>query len=287
MTIGRPFNPTSNQIIYHYCTPGTFLSILKSKKIRFSDIFGMNDHQEFHWGYRKFLNLCENMREHLGNEFIGEIRNLFIESSTTMKPFVASFSKNGDVLSQWRAYAKDGTGFSLGFDARKLKNLSKIRILEVLYDEEAQDAEIKEFLIGVHGLWLRENSFKDTDVFLYIMLSFINTIAYKNPAFAEEEEIRLIYPITYGREGNYVEMYDLGGSKFGSPSNKHIMDTYETNGTIRACIDVGFSKKNDKSVLKNVFLGPKNYNDITFIEMIIGMYDLEVSLVDHSGASYR
>lgn len=287
MTIGRPFNPTSNQVIYHYCAPGTFLSILKSKSIRFSDIFGLNDHQEFHWGYRKFLNLCENMREHLGDEFINIIRSLFQESSNNMKPFIASFSKDGDVLSQWRAYAKDGTGFSLGFDAKKLAKLPKVRILEVLYDEEAQDAEIKDFLIEVHDFWSKEGGFKDKDFLLHIVISFMNIIAYKNPAFAEEKEVRLIYPLTRRREGDFAKIHAFYGGNFGSPSNKHVFNTYETNGIIRACIDVSFFKANDNSVLKHVFLGPRNRNDIVFIEMIFEMYDLKVSFSDYSGASYR
>ena len=32
-------------------------------------------------------------------------------------PLIGCFSKNGDLLSQWRAYAEDGKGFSIGFDS--------------------------------------------------------------------------------------------------------------------------------------------------------------------------
>ncbi|WP_416152053.1 DUF2971 domain-containing protein [Pseudomonas sp. Bout1] len=31
------------------------------------------------------------------------------------------FSKAGDVLSQWRAYADDGQGYAIGFDSKLLK----------------------------------------------------------------------------------------------------------------------------------------------------------------------
>ena len=34
--------------------------------------------------------------------------------------FVASFSEDGDSLSQWRAYSSGGVGFSIGFDAKSL-----------------------------------------------------------------------------------------------------------------------------------------------------------------------
>ena len=32
-----------------------------------------------------------------------------------MEQFVSCFSADGDVLSQWRAYADDGHGFAIGF----------------------------------------------------------------------------------------------------------------------------------------------------------------------------
>lgn len=40
-----------------------------------------------------------------------------------MDRFACCFSANGDLLSQWRAYGKDGRGYAIGFDARHIAGL--------------------------------------------------------------------------------------------------------------------------------------------------------------------
>ncbi len=53
--------------------------------------------------------------------------------------FVACLSQNGDVLSQWRAYADDGHGFAIGFDCTQLATLSS---------SEVGACELKRILYG-------------------------------------------------------------------------------------------------------------------------------------------
>lgn len=61
--------------------------------------------------------------------------------------YVASFSSDGNLLSQWRAYCPRG-GFSLGFDPERLwsvlKSVPGIRFGPVLYDEAEQVARIRQ-----------------------------------------------------------------------------------------------------------------------------------------------
>lgn len=58
-----------------------------------------------------------------------------------LTPYVCCFSREGDLLSQWRAYADDGAGFSVGFTSswlnRKHGNCP-MKLLEAEYDEDRQ-----------------------------------------------------------------------------------------------------------------------------------------------------
>lgn len=53
-------------------------------------------------------------------------------------PLISCFSKNGDLLSQWRAYAEDGKGFSIGFDSNYIYHGLGVNINSVVYEEETQ-----------------------------------------------------------------------------------------------------------------------------------------------------
>lgn len=39
--------------------------------------------------------------------------------------YICCFSENGDILSQWRAYADDGKGLAIGFNVKKIEELLK------------------------------------------------------------------------------------------------------------------------------------------------------------------
>lgn len=65
------------------------------------------------------------------------------EHSNLFGKYICCFSKEGDLLSQWRAYANDGKGFSIGFDIKKLDEYiseeKTITLEEVNYIEEKID----------------------------------------------------------------------------------------------------------------------------------------------------
>jgi hypothetical protein len=76
-----------------------------------------------------------------------------IHGSAGVHWFAVSFSEDGDLLSQWRAYCPPGGGFSLGFDPELLlPNLRSqgFRLVKCLYDRRKQYALIGEIV----GTWL-------------------------------------------------------------------------------------------------------------------------------------
>lgn len=102
--------------------------------MRFSDLFSMNDFLEMHWGYHVWEKAATELLEIVGRDFLDEIDKILHTSGVCGLPVGSCFSLNGDVLSQWRAYADDGHGYAIGFDATTLLKLP-IRPLKVLYDD--------------------------------------------------------------------------------------------------------------------------------------------------------
>lgn len=61
-------------------------------------------------------------------------------------PYIACFSKEGDVLSQWRSYADDSRGVSIGFDLNKLIENSNLKLKEVSYSVDEQKSLLIDIL---------------------------------------------------------------------------------------------------------------------------------------------
>lgn len=125
-------------MIYHYCSVGTFLNILQHKTIRLSDLNKLNDDSEMkalleplterltsllteRFSSEKFLILgCDNKTA------IRVLVNLIIQKiykHTNTLIYGACFSKNNDLLSQWCKYADNTQGVAIGFNTSLLKKL--------------------------------------------------------------------------------------------------------------------------------------------------------------------
>lgn len=172
----------------------------------------MNDSLEIKWYmniiketdnivYEEPLLFDENLQLIEENSEIDYTYSEFIEildSKGQSSIYISCFSEEPDILSQWRAYADDGKGVSIGFNLDKLSEPDNILLKEVKYTDvfNYSDIENNVELIGETINTIFSDS-KITDkrekkeVFLNELLpDFAN---FKNPAFEEEKEIRLIY----------------------------------------------------------------------------------------------
>jgi len=109
-------------------------------------------------------------------------------------------SKHGDQLSQWRAYGRP-RGFSIGFDRQSLQRIcplvpefGKLSYRTVSYSEAVQDGMIADLfgfvLARLSGLGDPYTQ-PDAAAWIFILEALILVPAFKSPAFAEEEEVRL------------------------------------------------------------------------------------------------
>lgn len=108
--------------------------------------------------------------------------------------FVLSFSQNGNTLSQWRAYCRDG-GYSLGFNYTDLKTYPAPSFLlyRCIYNKQEQielfNSILDEFVQGISTLSVKEIQAKVTSCLIRLL---IVAPLLKDSSFSEEEEWRLI-----------------------------------------------------------------------------------------------
>ena len=193
--------PDLPNTLYHYCGIAGFHGILTSKQIWMSHAHFMNDYSEQTW----FL---DKARKHLDELSKGADRDLvrpLIEHFTEMgsSPYICCFSEAGDLLSQWRAYSDNGTGFAIGFSSRWLKEEGGKNLMQggsqlwpVIYDDDDQGNSLNHYINKYLDRVKMDG--KPTDPGRDALLAIWTLAAFcKNKGFREEKEFRLVGAIPY------------------------------------------------------------------------------------------
>lgn len=263
-------------MIFHYCEKYVFDKIIETKLIRLSDITKMNDEGEYKSGFQiihDILKKYPDVDEPTSTEMRPENIN------NTFKVLIVCFSRNGDTLSQWRAYADDGCGFSIGFDMDLIKQhhlfnryLEKmepisgnISFISVKYDHS-------EFVSEVHRLIKSFKDIKSPIKFKVLARELMHmAIRYKDIFFSEENEVRgFIAPEESIRSDNYH--LENRPSQYGN-THYHQLNT----------------SLNDIHAIKEVVIGPKNEATIEDIKLKLSDFGLnDVSVRRSTGyGKYR
>jgi hypothetical protein len=199
-------------LIYHYCDANALLSILNHRSVWATDTNYLNDSKEL-------VSLFDSLKHHLppgGSPASELVRAAIIEFAEFapgfranligMSSFVACFSEDGDVLSQWRAYADNGMGFAIGFDPTDLVALTGEKPSELrrmMYGGSVEEEIVLRYVDQVVEA-IREIE-TEFDRFGYPQMSlsswlrlrtseFFYELAFecKHPAFNEEREWRIL-----------------------------------------------------------------------------------------------
>jgi hypothetical protein len=275
----RLYIPTRDELIYHYCSPFSLIEIVKSRSIWLSASYALNDISERSWGYSIFGKATAELRKTVSPDFVNHITRPVAEGYLHAMQMIGCFSLDGDMLSQWRAYAQDGEGFAIGFSPKLMKLPAKK--LRVLYDESEQ---IKELLGNFKHIHEVEKSlgFKYGEEFQSHLYQIgLDLCAYKNPAFREEREIRLTHVCGMVPVGKSIKIVALGAI---GPTGERLSEPLETRFRVRKSLVIpyvmaDYSDKGAVNPIKEVVLGPKNENDPINVEMFlntIGMLDVAV-----------
>ncbi|MFM2582852.1 DUF2971 domain-containing protein [Vibrio campbellii] len=269
--------------IYHYTDMNALISILTNKELWATSHRALNDAKEFTWSVDM---LIKTLKSKASENSLGRnqrvIEALFESiihtqvSETVM--YITSFSHVDDVLGQWRAYADNGRGVSIGFDSRKIEGEISNGIssgiasslVSVVYDKESQIKELNE-LIEEYSSKIPEitpdmtrDNFKESsreivkEIFASIL--FVSS-SNKHPAFVEENEIRLFMCVDSNTKVNFRA----------------------SDGNLASYVKWKF----DPSYIKTITVGPKSQCNTKELKLLLEQTGFQHVEILKSEAPYR
>ena len=183
-------------IIYHYTNETGLKGILESGKLWLTEIGGLNDPSELKHGFDVAIKTLKKMVASGPPEsrIFARDLELIAKRGTIQKAadfFICSFSLCSDDLGQWRAYADNGRGFALGFDAAALESRANLDSFPLTYDDDKL-AEIDREIVAKVLHLARLPDYKD-DLSIAFMTYVTNAAIYfKHPAYKFEKEYRFL-----------------------------------------------------------------------------------------------
>lgn len=218
--------------LYHYCSSFSFQSIIDSKSIWLSSLSLSNDSMEGRLVTKIITKQAK--KDGLDDQKIKRLQDSIIGLLDVIDGLGFCLSEKGDLLSQWRGYANDGKGFSIGFSKKYIEKLSEkkwqpkhggFKLEKVEYETQKQMKlveptylKIKEqiekgafdmFAVrGLLGIQSKEEIEKENEkkkkalraLSFRVLNLFTSLFRFKSPAFQEECEWRLISYLT--KNGN-------------------------------------------------------------------------------------
>jgi hypothetical protein len=148
---GTPILPDHEPTeLFHYTTATGLLGILNSRTLWATEVPYLNDASEFRYAGELFDEAVSKLNPGTLS-LSGWKRVLSIDGVLdSFACHVACFCEEGDLLSQWRAYGGNGTGYTLAFDVPKLRALNfdgeEPLLGRVIYDRDTQLLIIKQHL---------------------------------------------------------------------------------------------------------------------------------------------
>lgn len=218
------FHSQVPEVLYHYTSATGLTGILESQSLWASDVRFMNDASEFVYASDLIKQTVREVLDPIADERLRPLIQGMDNFATAfeigfLRPFCACLCEEGDLLSQWRGYTRDALGYSLGLDLvrRRLQiTPSEAFLRKVVYDKERQHAWIQR----ITQTWLNSaqnwlDSIEYSRISPFVIQSTLKTtleeallelyLCFKNPAFQEEKEWRLIMVVALDDELQLVE----------------------------------------------------------------------------------
>lgn len=260
------------EIFYHYCSCEAFKSIIEKGYLWLSNTSVSNDYGEFNNAIKVFF-------EYLKIKNYKETASLFsdcIDPEELIFLHSVSFSTKQDDLGQWCRYGQDGSGFAIGFNKNifpeckydlfgKSKQGCTVNLFfdKVIYSDEEKYKLFAEYI---------DKDFSHNDIAekpeLYQTI-FSMLPKFKDKAFADENEYRLIYdPIIHPEENKKLEC-TFSMSKYGLCSHYH------------------FPIEKEKNTILEVWVGPKNLTLQNILEQFLQANGYKNVKIHKSSITYR
>lgn len=325
-------NKQEDKLLYHYCSNEVMINILKKKQLWMTDISHSNDFNELLLFFPDIYYAIEDIYNKSPFELIykgkkdNQALNLLLRDvdyyinkslqKGDITSFVVCFSEKGDLLSQWRGYANDAYGFSIGFSKNELNSFSKkecfngrLSFHKVKYiDKDNADRiiikhsnemlqYIKTIRTEANNLFQsRELNEEQTEYMMVILLYgkivtiMIDSLCYKWESYQEEHEWRLYFnSITKDEESLFGEESKLPEwNSFDKDLNnlRGKIDFYSTEECILPYYPILLSELSAKPI-KQVLLGPKNKSYSQDIKLLFAKAKFQIPDVSKSTITYQ
>ncbi|SFJ54474.1 Protein of unknown function [Paenibacillus sp. UNC496MF] len=297
--------------VYHYTSMHGLIGIIESKLMWATNYNYLNDSSEFKYGIQIFkdtvteiisetqnplvINLLETSREHFGSRY---------------EMYITCFCEESNLLSQWRGYANNGGGFSLGIHTAMFRHWSAFSVYgpesdiskretqkvfeniifrKVIYNEAEQKKLIRETvgkIIPKIDHHISRYSGDELEEVKRLFLGLINKvvteliISFKHPTFSEEKEWRSVY-IDKDPYRTFDENVKQPNLKFRVGNNKIIPYV-----ALPLYAKVGVNQGN--LPIENITCGPTLQSDLTrkSIGMLLAINKFRIDEIRFSGIPF-
>lgn len=194
------------KVLYHYTTFPGLEGILKTGTFWLTDIAYLNDASEMQVAIDTIEGCLSEIKPNaseLGKELLSRTTVTTSPKNAAQGFYVGCFCKNGDLLSQWRAYGAGGGGYALGFNSHDL-GTNGFLVRKIIYDPDVQKNMVT-WVVNETLTLLQEicknmtiakadegNTLPAFAAFLSDLLKELLFI-FKHQAFSEEDEWRVIF----------------------------------------------------------------------------------------------
>jgi len=191
--------------IYHYTDLGGLIGILESQNIYSTNINFLNDRKELKHGISLIENVLKTFETNIENKRIIESMASNLNKIYETDRYVTCFSRNGDLLSQWRSYGNDGKGVAIGFCPFHIEEsiYEFVDCMNIMYNESEQKDVLEEYMKICIDYFQKQRDLYDWTGFDYdylvaeALIYFLEAVIanFKHPSFSEEKEFRIEYRV--------------------------------------------------------------------------------------------
>jgi len=288
-----------DKIVFHYTSFDGLLGMTNSASIWGTNILYLNDASEFVYaksllnqelhgfcqtntGFKKGTNLDESLGYYFFKIVEENVNKLL--PSEHFSFYVCSFSEEPDLLSQWRGYCRNSTGYSLGFALNRLREIAKragFFMKPCIYNKREQVDAIRallqkfsdRFLVEVGSAEDKGAAWDSTSKYIAVdfLQEFIQLAPFlKHPKFEEEREWRIMA----GLKTNYIK------SQLRFRPGITMIVPY---------IEIPLPMEDCQLVIDEIFLGPTNERELSMASAVLLLKSRNVhySKINCSTIPYR
>ncbi|MCW8829161.1 MAG: DUF2971 domain-containing protein [Gammaproteobacteria bacterium] len=269
------------ETVYHYTGAKGLIGLVDNGKIWATKIDYLNDPLEEIYGRDLVATILEEAArttsdkeiQHFLNSVAFNIKERVMDCAANY--FVASFSANPNDLVQWKMYADNGWGYSIGFHVGE-SGISREYLLPVIYEKEQQESLVRAIISQVLLAIDKEGQTPVTlnSAYYALVPAFKILIAcMKQPEYSHEQEWRLVF----------------------EPNKDKLKSTLKfregRNQTITPYVPLGISGDDgtlDRIPIERIILGPQRPDECESIRLILSMHDYPGAVpIEKSHIRYR